>query len=618
MSEEFKEGMNENRGVEGENTSGMDTPGSVNFTLKDAADVRPSETEQAAPDFAAVPEQAVSDTTAASGQTVSAAAPGMDTASPDGESGASVSGTGAAMSEAAAAKEPGHTNTDSTQESAEGPAAAPTPENPVYARSYKSEPEKEEWYEKERKKNYDSYKFSSPIPPENNKKEKPGRSQGGIGKKLGTAAACAAVFGLVAGVVFQATNYVGGKVNPKDNIKIENTQTAGDNTAKGSDAISTGSSGTSGATVAQVAKNAMPSVVSIVGVSVQELPDIYKYFYGQQSQEAKSSGSGIIVSQNDTELLIATNNHVVSGADSLTVFFTNQDGSAVTSSQVEKTSSGQGDDTEDSENPGSAVAAQVKGMDPDNDLAVISVKLSDIPQDILEEIKVASIGDSDSLAMGEQVVAIGNALGYGQSVTSGYVSALNRHVNSENVNSSFIQTDAAINPGNSGGALLNMNGELIGINSAKIASSEVEGVGFAIPISKAEPILDDLMSKETRYKVEDEDKASYLGITCTDVTSEAVQVYGMPVGVFVYSIEENGPAAQAGIHKGDVILKIDGTSLKSRDELIERLQYYEAGESVEFVISRAQNGEYKEQTITVTLGAKKDAKTTDTEEEKSR
>ena len=157
-----------------------------------------------------------------------------------------------------------------------------------------------------------------------------------------------------------------------------------------------------------------------------------------------------------------------------------------------------------------------------------------------------------------------------------------------------IQTDAAINPGNSGGALLNMNGELVGINSAKIASNEVEGVGFAIPISKAEPILDDLMSKETRYKVEDENKASYLGITCTDVTSEAVQVYGMPVGVFVYSLEENGPAAQAGIQKGDVILKIDGTSLNTRDELIERLQYYEAGESVDFVISRAQNGEYKD------------------------
>ena len=231
---------------------------------------------------------------------------------------------------------------------------------------------------------------------------------------------------------------------------------------------------------------------------------------------------------------------------------------------------------------------------------------------------MASIGDSDALAMGDQVVAIGNALGYGQSVTSGYVSALNRQVSSENANSTFIQTDAAINPGNSGGALLNMNGELVGINSAKIASNEVEGVGFAIPISKAEPILDDLMSKETRYKVEDESKASYLGITCTDVTSEAVQVYGMPVGVFVYSLEEDGPAAQAGIQKGDVILKIDGTSLNTRDELIERLQYYEAGESVDFVISRAQNGEYKEQTITVTLGAKKDAKTTTTEDEKNR
>ena len=529
MSEEFKEGMNEDRGMAEEHkgpqesASGMETPGGVNFTMKDTADERPSQPEQAAP---VSPEQA-------------APGPAAGTGSPN-------YGNGDIMAEAAAANEQ---QTGSTQQSGSStqqpdnapqskgdPAAAPTPENPVYAKSYKSEPKKEEWYEKEQKKNYDSYRFTSPVPPENNKKEKPKRPQGGIGKKLGTAAACAAVFGLVAGVVFQATNYVGGKAIPKENIKIESTQTTGDNASKGNDAISTGSSDTSGATVAQVAKNAMPSIVSIVGVSVQELPDIYKYFYGNQPQEAKSSGSGIIVSQNDTELLIATNNHVVSGADSLTVFFTNQDGSAVTSSQVEKTSSGQNDANDDSDNPGSAVAAQVKGTDADNDLAVISVKLSDIPQDILEEIKVASIGDSDALAMGDQVVAIGNALGYGQSVTSGYVSALNRQVSSENANSTFIQTDAAINPGNSGGALLNMNGELVGINSAKIASNEVEGVGFAIPISKAEPILDDLMSKETRYKVEDESKASYLGITCTDVTSEAVQVYGMPVGVFVLSL----------------------------------------------------------------------------------
>lgn len=303
MSEEFKEGMNENRSVEEDNTSGMDTTGGVNFTIKDAADVRPSEPEQAAP------EQETLEHTAPD----SAAVSGMESPVPGRKPGTPAYETGAAMSEAAAAKEPDHTNTDSVGEKAEEPAAAPTPENPVYARSYKGEPKKEEWYEKERKKNYDSYKFSSPIPPENNKKERPRRSQGGIGKKLGTAAACAAVFGLVAGVVFQATNYMGDKINPKENIKIENTQTTGDNSTKGNNAISTGNTDSSGATVAQVAKNAMPSIVSIVGVSVQELPDIYKYFYGEQAQEAKSSGSGIIVSQNDTELLIATNNHVVSG-----------------------------------------------------------------------------------------------------------------------------------------------------------------------------------------------------------------------------------------------------------------------------------------------------------------
>ena len=240
-------------------------------------------------------------------------------------------------------------------------------------------------------------------------------------------------------------------------------------------------------------------------------------------------------------------------------------------------------------------------------IPVVSVNLSDIPEDVRSQITVANLGSSDELAVGEQVVAIGNALGYGQSVTSGYVSALNKQVSSEDVNGTFIQTDAAINPGNSGGALLNMNGEVVGINSSKIASSSVEGMGFAIPISRAEPILDDLMSKETREKVEDESQAAYLGITCLNVSSNTEEMYNMPVGVFVRSVEENGPAAEAGIQEGDIIQKFDGTTVQTYDNLTNQLSYYRAGEQVEIVIARAEGGAYQEQTVTVTLGARSDA-----------
>ena len=427
-----------------------------------------------------------------------------------------------------------------------------------------------------------------------------------MGKKFGLLVATAAVFGIVAGSTFQAVNYIGDKMFPGETTKIENTATTQSSSAAAK-GVSTSQGGES---VAEVAKNVMPSIVSITGVSVQEIPNYFGF--GTQQYEGQSSGSGIIVGQNDTELLIATNNHVVKDANSLTVCFTDQDGNAVTAKDLENTSAESNSQSSDSSTElenGTAVAAQIKGTDSDNDLAVISVKLSDIPEDVLSQIKVATLGDSDSLTVGEQVVAIGNALGYGQSVTSGYVSALNKKVSSENANSTFIQTDAAINPGNSGGALLNMKGELIGINSAKIASDEVEGMGFAIPISKAEPILDNLMSKKTREKVEDENKAAYLGITCKNVTSEASEMYNMPVGVFVDSVVENGPAEEAGLKAGDIIRKIDGTSVETYDNLVSQLEYYEAGEKIEFEISRADGGEYKNQTVTVTLGAKKDAQT---------
>ena len=522
------------------------------------------------------------------------------------------------------ASKPGETTNESavTQE----PGNAPTPENPVYARAYQPneqrESTKEEWYqeaqqEQKQQQSYNAYQFTAP---ESKKPNRSGKKLNGQGRKFGTVVATAVVFGLVASAVFQGTNYVGSKLNPqgKKSVQVQSTQTISQNKSSDSEESVSGSTeGTS--SVSQVAKNAMPSIVSIVGVSVQEIPQIYQYFgYGQQ-QETQSSGSGIIVGQNDTELLIAANNHVVSRTNSLTVCFTNQDGSAVTANgDVEKTSaegeSGStnqdGQDSSLDDVQSGAVSAQIKGTDADNDLAVISVKLEDIPEDVLSEIKVATIGDSDSLQMGEQVVAIGNALGYGQSVTSGYVSALNRQVSSDDTDGTFIQTDAAINPGNSGGALLNMKGELIGINSAKIASDEVEGMGFAIPISKAEPILDEMMNQETRYKVEDEDKAAYIGITCENVTSDVNQMYGIPQGVYVDTVVEGGPAEKAGIKKGDVITKIDGTAIDAYKDLVDRLEYYEAGETVELEVYRAQDGEYNAQKISVTLGAKKDAPST--------
>lgn len=496
-------------------------------------------------------------------------------------------------------------STEETRDSQEAgqerePGNAPTPENPVYAHSYKNE---------EKKEGYNSYHFTTPSPaPEpkqqqerETKRTKPSSgNRSSMGKKAAALAAGAVAFGVIAGAVFLGVSYAGRSLLPQETTKIESTQVAADS----SDVQSTGAGSSSEYTVSQVAKNAMPSIVSITGISIQEIPNYFGF--GTQQYQGESSGSGIIVGQNDTELLIATNAHVVADTDSITVCFTNQDGTAATSSSdsVEQTSA----DGSSSLQDGTYVEAQIKGSDTDNDLAVVSVKIADIPEDILSQIKVATIGDSDALSMGDQVVAIGNALGYGQSVTSGYVSGLNKQVSSENANGTFIQTDAAINPGNSGGALLNMKGELVGINSAKIASSEVEGMGFAIPISQAEPILDQMMSQETREKV-DESQASYLGVTCMDSTTTVNEMYNIPVGVFIYDVEENGPADQAGIKKGDVITKIDGTSVQTKEDLTGRLEYYKAGETVDIVLYRTDNGEYKEQTVSVTLGAKKDSPT---------
>lgn len=343
----------------------------------------------------------------------------------------------------------------------------------------------------------------------------------------------------------------------------------------------------------------MPSVVAITSVSMQEIRSFFGY---GMEYPSTGSGSGIIVGENDSELLIATNNHVVEGATTLSVCFIGSD--VVNAEQeTENYVNGNGD-----LNIEGAVSAKIKGTDEETDLAVIAVEKADIPEETMNQIKIAQLGNSDDLAVGEQVVAIGNALGYGQTVTSGWVSALDRTVQSDsNTYEDLIQTDAAINPGNSGGALLNMQGELIGINCAKIASSSVEGTGYAIPISKAQPILEELMNRKTRDKVSDESQAGYLGIKFADLSREAIQMYNMPAGAFVMAVVSGGAADNAGIQKSDIITKLDGQKVSSKAEINEQLQYYVAGEEIEIGVARLEDGEYEESTITVTLGSRPDS-----------
>ena len=374
-----------------------------------------------------------------------------------------------------------------------------------------------------------------------------------------------------------AGNYLAGNDSSSD--EVGQTQTTA------SDSNSSSSDGSGQGTVAEVAKNAMPSVVTISTMSVEEMRS---FFGGTQQYEVQGAGTGVIVGENDTELLIATNNHVVEGATSLSVGFIDEE----------------------------SVEGEVKGTDVNNDLAVVAVKLSDIPEDTMNQIKTATVGDSDDLQLGDQVVAIGNALGYGQSVTSGYVSALDRDLtltdqSGTTINSTgLIQTDAAINEGNSGGALLNMKGELIGINEAKSSSTStgaaVDNIGFAIPIDKAEESLQQLMNLKTREKV-DASQASYLGIRGEDVSAEASELYGIPAGVVITEVVENGPADQAGVKKGDILTELDGRSISSMAQLQDVLQYYAAGETVDLVVQRSDNGEYQAQTLSITLGSADDA-----------
>lgn len=328
--------------------------------------------------------------------------------------------------------------------------------------------------------------------------------------------------------------------------------------------------------VSQVVEEAMPAVVAVASTAVYQMPDFgFGWFFGggSQSYEVPSSGSGIIIGENDTELLIVTNNHVVQDTVSLKITFV--------------------DDT--------AVDAAVKGTDPDTDLAVISVPLDQIPQETKEKIAVARLGDSDGLKVGQGVIAIGNALGYGQSVTVGYVSALNREIKTSDGNTRvLLQTDAAINPGNSGGALLNMKGEVIGINAAKYSSTEVEGIGYAIPVSGVQEILDELMNRKTRSEVAEE-KRGYLGIQGTTVDEDAAAAFGMPKGVYVYKILKDGAAADSQLREKDIITKLDGMTVKSMQELQKFLKGYETGETIELLVQRQEDGQYKEIQIPVTL-----------------
>ena len=418
-------------------------------------------------------------------------------------------------------------------------------------------------------------------------------------KKAAGIALCAVLAGGLAAGSFEGINTITGwnsstveAASNKDNTTLLQTKSKKKSSDKKSDdkesKDDSGSKTKGSLDVSDIAAEGMKSVVAITTKSVQ---DVQNYlgaygFGGSQGfttqQEVEGSGSGIIVGKNDDNLLIATNYHVVSGADTVSVTCID----------------------------GETYEATVNGYDEDKDLAVVSVALSDISDDTMDQIAVATIGSSDDLKVGEQVVAIGNALGYGQSVTTGIVSAKNRKLNDEGVEededsdaTNLIQTDAAINPGNSGGALLNMDGEVVGINSAKLASTEVEGMGYAIAISDVTDTLEDLMNETPRDKV---DNHGVLGITGRTVSDEASQYYGIPEGVLVSEVTEGGAAEDAGIKEKSIITKFDGKRIRSIDELVSRLEYYEPGEEVEVTLEVADGGEYKEKTVTVTLGENKD------------
>ena len=404
------------------------------------------------------------------------------------------------------------------------------------------------------------------------KKQRTPRKPGAFGPFAAKTVAAALIFGLVGGGVFTGVSYVGTRA-------ISNSSTA---SAKLTTTTSGGTKQTSSGDakdltdVSSVVDEVMPSIVAITNTGTVT----YNSFFGKKSQQSQSCGSGIIVSEDDDYLYIATNNHVVADSEELTVQF---------------------DDD-------SVVKAEIRGTDPDDDLAVVRVKKADLGKDTYSNIKIATIGDSDSVVVGSPAIAIGNALGYGQSVTTGIVSALNRTVTTQDsqtgetvTNNKLIQTDAAINPGNSGGALLNENGEVIGINSVKYSSTEVEGIGYAIPMSVAKPIIESLI-QDGQYTNENQ---AYLGIKGGDVSSEMV-AYGFPQGVYVSSVSAGSGAANAGLQEGDIITAIDSTKISSMTELQSALKSYQAGDKVTLTVARQSGRQYEESKVEVTLSSAKD------------
>ncbi|NNJ33145.1 S1C family serine protease [Lacrimispora defluvii] len=398
------------------------------------------------------------------------------------------------------------------------------------------------------------------------------RKKGNFGKKAVAVVGSALVFGIVAGSTIVGINWAAGSYAHNKSVEISRAETLPTTPANNSLPASNTSSISTINDVSPIVDKAMPSVVAITSKVVYES----QTWFGPMQQEGEGSGSGIVVGKNDDELLIVTNNHVVQGAKELKVTFIDQ----------------------------TAVDAAIKGTDADSDLAVIAVPLKNISSDTLSKIAIASLGKSETLKVGQGVIAIGNALGYGQSVTVGYISALDRSVQTEDgTNRDLLQTDAAINPGNSGGALLNMQGEVIGINSAKYSSTEVEGMGYAIPISKAQTIIDGLITKKTRTQVADNDQG-YLGIQCKNIDSTTSQQLGMPQGVFIYKIVEGGAASQSDLREKDIITKFDGQGIKTYDDLTSMLKYYAGGTKVSLTVQSLENGQYIERNVDITLGKK--------------
>lgn len=431
------------------------------------------------------------------------------------------------------------------------------------------------------------------------------RKAGRIARKAGAIALSAVLFGGVASGTFLGINYAAGYAPDSFRTQPESISGAGSESASASSsslvtATSTAQSENRGSMdVSDIASAVMPSIVSITNRSVQEVQNYFSMFgYGGQiqTQETESCGSGIVIGENDSELLIVTNYHVVENADTLSACFIDNQ----------------------------AYEANLKGADPDNDLAVIAIPLENLSEDTLSQIQIATIGDSDALKVGEQVVAIGNALGYGQSVTTGIVSATDRTLQTEvsAVSTSseelptYIQTDAAINPGNSGGALVNMNGEVVGINSAKLASTEVEGMGYAIPVSRVSDIIETLMNETTRTKVSDAEKSS-IGITGITVNEAINQAYDIPAGVYVAEVTEGSGAAEAGIRQGDVITSFDGREIADIQQLQELLQYYSAGETVEVALKTMGDGGYVDKTVSLTLSHAADSSQAEAPSEES-